>query len=38
MVFFLGEAASREEARELIVGYRKADGEAHMRAVHERGE
>jgi cyclic beta-1,2-glucan synthetase len=35
-VFFLGEAASREEARELIVRYRNCDVAAVLRAVTER--
>ncbi len=36
VVFFLGEAATREEAAELIVRYRKADLAAVFRAVAER--
>jgi cyclic beta-1,2-glucan synthetase len=35
-VFFLGEAAGREEARELIVRYRNCDVAALLRAVAER--
>ncbi len=35
-VFFLGEAASREEARELIVRYRNCDVATLLRAVAER--